>query len=924
VLWGREAECLQLDGLLNAAREGRSGALVIRGEPGMGKSALLRYALERASGMTTIVARGMESESELPFAGLADLVRPLRHALAGMPPLQVAVLSGAVALGPPIEGDRFAVCAATLGLLASAAESSPLLVVVDDIQWLDSGSAEAVLFAARRISAEGVLVLLAIREGEPTSLELSDLPVLHVTGLTEKASLELLADQATARVLHRVAADLHAATQGNPLALIEISTMLTGAQRAGLEALPDPMPSGPRLEHAFVRRVGALPIDTQRALLVAAASESTDIGPIRQAVEQLGLSARAFEAAESSGLVTLDGADIRFRHPLIRSAIYQSAAPGNRREAHSALAQALDGEQVADRRTWHLAAAAAGPDESVASALERTAIRSMARSGYSASAKAFGRAAHLTPERADRARRLVSAANAFYLAGQHAEALHHLDEAAALVPDERSLSEIERLRAVIEMWARTPMLAHELLLAEAERVLANDPESAANLLAEAVAPCVMAGQVHEALSTAKRAHALAQKASRETPPLLISVVLVMALIISGESVRAQQLLDESLARFKAGGPETAHSAMFLMTSIFNVERYDEARQMAAGAAASARRAGAVGLLPYTLAVLSEIEFRTGHWPEAYASASESVRLADETGQRSASAYSLVCLARVEAAQGRDANCIEHVRSAIELAREHGTESILAYAGAALGLLDLGRGRPEQAVVHLEGVALFTQPRGLGEPNVIHWQPDLIESLARTGRTVEALAALELLDRQAEHTGRVWATAAAARCRGYLTEDAGYESHFTRALALHQLKPTPFEIARTQLCFGEVLRRHRRRIEARHHLNDAMHVFERLGAEPWANRARIELLATGERSRKRDVAVSRKLTPQELQIALAVAGGATNREAAAQLFLSPKTIEAHLSNVYAKLAVRSRTELARVFASEQPTTVAAIP
>jgi DNA-binding CsgD family transcriptional regulator len=325
-----------------------------------------------------------------------------------------------------------------------------------------------------------------------------------------------------------------------------------------------------------------------------------------------------------------------------------------------------------------------------------------------------------------------------------------------------------------------------------------------------------------------------------------------------------------------------------------------------------------------LAVLSEVEFRTGNWPAAYAGATESVRLANETRQLSESSYSLACLARIEAHQGRDAECLEHAQSALEIARACGTDCIIAYAGSALGALELGRGHPERAVIHLEEVGRFTQTRGLGEPNVVHWQPDLIESLARTGRTVEALSALALLEVQGEHAGRIWAQAAAARYRGYLAEEAEFESHFARAIKLHQLMPTPFEIARTQLCFGEVLRRHRRRVDARKHLHEALQAFERLGAEPWANRARAELSATGERSRKRDVTSTRRLTPQELQIALAVASGATNREAAAQLFLSPKTVEAHLSSVYSKLGVRSRSELARIFASEQTATSVSAP
>lgn len=915
MLRGREAECARLDGLVKASRNGESSALVIRGEPGVGKSALLRYATDCATGLTTIVTRGLESESELPFAGLADLVRSLHDALARIPPVQAAVLAGAVALGPPVEGDRFAVCAATLSLLAAAAESSPLLVIVDDVQWLDSGSAEAVLFAARRISAEGVLLLFAIREGEPSTLDLSDLPLLQVNGLSEGASMQLLADQTSARVVPRVAADLYKATEGNPLALIEISAQLTESQRAGFEALPDPLPSGPGLEHAFVRRLATLPGHTRLALLLAAASDSSDVGPVRRAMALLAIAPQALEAAESAGLITLDGADVRFHHPLIRSAIYQSAAARNRREAHRALALALDGEQAVDRRTWHVAAAAEEPDESVAFALEQTALRSMARSGYAASAKAFARAARLTPQPAGRTRRLLAAANSSYLAGRHNEALLYLDEGAVLVPGPRDHSEIQRLRAVIEMWAGSPMVAHELLMAEAESALSENPGAAADLMAEAVGPCLMAGQVHKALSTAKRADALARQSSTETS-LLVCVMLAAALINSGESTAARHSLDESLSRFMNHGPESAQSAALLLASLLDVERYDEARQLAAGAAANARAAGAVALLPYILAVHSEVEFRTGNWSTAYANASESVQLAKETGQGTTSAYSLVCLARVEAAQGRDADCVAHVRAAIEIARPHGTESIYAYAGAALGLLELGRGHPEQAAVHLDEVGRFTQSHGLGEPNVVQWQPDLIESLARIGRNTDALRALALLEKQAEHTKRSWALAAAARCRGYLADEATFESQFNQALALHQLMPTPFEIGRTQLCFGEVLRRHRRRVEARDHLYEALHAFERLGAEPWANRARTELSASGERSRKRDVAASRQLTPQELQIALAVAGGATNREAAAQLFLSPKTVEAHLSSVYAKLTIRSRSELARTFAKEQ--------
>jgi DNA-binding CsgD family transcriptional regulator len=327
----------------------------------------------------------------------------------------------------------------------------------------------------------------------------------------------------------------------------------------------------------------------------------------------------------------------------------------------------------------------------------------------------------------------------------------------------------------------------------------------------------------------------------------------------------------------------------------------------------------VGILPYALTILSELEFRTGNFAAAYALGTEAVRLARETGQGSSASYSLVTLARVEAAQGRDDDCHAHTRAAIELARIHGLGSIFNYAGAALGLLELGRGRPAEALVHLEQTAKGFRDEGPSDPNLIQWQPDYIESLARIGRTDDAIRTLETLERDAERTDRVWAKATAARCRGFIShEDA--DAHFRRALEFHQASPSPFEVARTQLCYGEVLRRQRQRIEARHLLREALNTFERLGAEPWAGRAHTELSATGEKARTRDVTATRDLTPQELQISLAVAQGATNREAAAQLFLSPKTVEAHLSSAYRKLGARSRTELVRIFANETASSV----
>jgi DNA-binding NarL/FixJ family response regulator len=914
-LVGRAAECARIEGLLNAARAGQSEVLIVRGEPGVGKTALVRYALERATqaGLTTISARGLESESEIPFAGLADLIRPVRQALSSIPKTQQSVLAGALALGPPVPGDRFAVCAATLSLLAAAAEIKPLLCVVDDVQWLDASSAEAVLFVGRRVEAEGIGMVIALREGEGATIDLADFPTLRLGGLDEAAATRLLADSQPG-IAAEVASQLSAAVGGNPLALLEIPALLSEAELSGAAPLPDPLPAGPNLERAFLRRVRALPAEAQRALVAAAASESGDISPILRALELMRLPAGALDAAESSGLVSIEGAQLRFRHPLVRSAVYEAADPVDRRQAHRALAAALEGEQFADQRAWHLAAAAPAPDENVAAVLERAAERAQLRSGYGAAASALIRAAGLSPSSASRARRLLDGAKALQLAGKPSGALALLNEAASLQPDDSVRSGIEHVRAELEMWVGTPIRAHDRLLVEASRCEASNPTAASILLAEAVFPAWMSSEVSLAMRTAKRAHDLAQRAG-EPIPLVVNIVLAGALVLAGQFQEESVLVDESLVQVSALGPTAASYAQFLIATLLTLERYEDARSLLVRVISEAREASAVGMLPHGLGVLCELEFRCGNLAAAYAVGTESVRLANETGSQNVGSYNLVMLARVEAVQGRDKECRRHVAAAFDIARDHGIGATFHLASATLGLLELGRGRLAEACAHLEEVARLDERYGIAEPNLIQWHGDYIEAFARAGRRIEADRALSSLQQHANRSNRLWTRAVAARYRGYLS-DGDYAKDFEEALELHRSSrtPSPFEIARTQLCFGEVLRRKRDRIRAREELHAALDTFEQLGAEPWADRARAELSATGERARKRNAPSSRDLTPQELQIALAVAGGATNREAASRLFLSPKTVEAHLSSLYRKLEIRSRTDLARLFAS----------
>src|SRR5438067_3473518 len=445
MLFGREVECERIDHLLGRAREGISGALVLRGEPGIGKSALCAYAVGGAEAMTVLRAQGVESEAELPFAALADLLRPLVERLADIPAPPGSALGAALALGPPAASDPFTTCAATLSLLAAAAEDGPLLAVVDDAQWLDRSSAQALLFAARRLDAEGVAVLVATRDGEATPFDGAGLPELALRGLDRDASERLLKASGDPTIAPEVAERLIAATGGNPLALREAPTLLSAGQLAGVEPLEEPLPTSEVLEQAFLRRVHALPEETQRALLVAATSGSTDFDVICAAVEHSGVDATALDAAERAGLLTVGRTTLEFRHPLLRAAVYHGATAAARRAAHEAVAHGL----ASDRRAWHLAAAAPAPDAAVAAELKKAALAARARGGHAEAAAALEQAARLTAEPEQRARRLRSAADETRRSGQAARALVLLDEALATTTSARLRSRIQHLRGVV-------------------------------------------------------------------------------------------------------------------------------------------------------------------------------------------------------------------------------------------------------------------------------------------------------------------------------------------------------------------------------------------------------------------------------------------------------------------------------------------
>jgi DNA-binding CsgD family transcriptional regulator len=927
MLVGRGDEQGRIDALIEHARSGVSGALILRGEPGIGKSALLRYATDRADGMTVLSATGIEAESELPFSGLSELLHPVLELMLEMPPPQSAALAGAFALGPPTEPEPFAVSAATLSLLALTTERQPVLCVVDDAQWLDHASRDALLFAVRRLHADPILVLLTVRDGEPVEFRPPGIPELIIDGIDPAACFRLMELSGGSRPSAAIAERVHAATHGNPLAILETVQLLSQAQLAGMEPVADPLPTGPGIQQSFQGRIAAMPEETREAMLLVAASESGSIDEIRRAAERSGTPILALEAAEVAGLVRNDGLRIQFNHPLMRSAVYYGATAPGRRAAHAALAAALTDPKALVARAWHLAAAAQGEDETVAAALEQAAVEARRRSGQAAAARAFERAARLTPDREQRARRLHEAGTDAYVGGESALGVKLLDEALLLAQGISLRADIMHSRARAEMWTGSPRSARRILLAGVDLIEASDPAKATLMLVDAATTAIQEGDVERdfegtvtgALRVAERAYRVGLRAGGQ-PEAAAAGAFGKALIGFRRPDEAHALLVQSLEAIDER--QSLQLAVQLINSAAMFLYFEEFERMRAPLdrlIAAARSASAPGALPYALGHLSELDFRTGRWPQAYAEASEAVALATELDHRFSLIYALACLSWIEAARGLEADCRAHVTTMMAVS-EHAKTMVGGYAARITGLLYLGSGRNEEAIKHLEPLSELLRVASVAAPFLFQETPDLIEAYVHAGRRAQAETALASFQDQVNGTPGYWGPAAAARCRGLLVDD--FEPAFAQAFAFHDRTTMPFERARTELCYGERLRRARRRGEARQQLRGALETFERLGAEPWADRARNELRATGETIR-RDHHASDDLTLQELQVALKVAEGATNREAAAALFLSPKTVEAHLSRIYSKLGVRSRTELAHRFATERAPSLAAV-
>jgi DNA-binding CsgD family transcriptional regulator len=908
VIYGRDPERSRIGELLDGARASRSAALVIWGEAGVGKSALLEDARQRASGMRVLSGSGIESEANLPFAALHQIVRPVLGLVEQLPQPQAVALRGALGVAEGGSDDRFLISLATLSLLAEAAEQEPLLCLVDDAHWLDDASGDALVFVARRFEAEGIVMLFAAREDENRRFEALGLPELRVGGLNRAAAGELI-DRQTAVVLSSEVRDrLITETGGNPLALLELSSALSEAQLSGAEPVLAPMPVSTRVERSFLTRVRRLPDETQTLLLVAAADDTGELPTVLRAAAQLGAVAESLDAAERAGLAQVRGARLELRHPLVRSAVYQAAPLSKRQAVHRALANALDGEADADRRAWHRAAASVEPDPSVVRELEQAAERARRRSGFAAASLAYQRAAALTADEHEQVRQLTSAAENAWLAGRLERAVVILERARPISTTVSERAEIDRWRGLIELNRGLPADGYEILMRAATELAPIDGERALDLLNLAGAGAAYAGDDESQAAVAEVARTVVVP-DNPSSHMLAALLIGIGSHAKGDfdtSVPNLRLALELADELVETGVEQAAALALLFSGRAAVYLGDDraAYRTHHEAAARAREAGALGSLTQILAALTISEVWAGYWDSASANAKESVRLGRELGQQHLVVQALVLLALIAALRGDEDECRTLAAESRELASARGLGVVAEIAQWTLALLELGLGRPEEA---------FRHARDISRTIAVYWSClDRVEAAIRADEEDTARAWLDSFQRWVESSAADWARAVLFHCQALLCEDEREAKRlFLAALDGHTDATRPFEQARTELAYGEFLRRTRRRVEAREHLRAALDGFESLGATLWAERARVELRASGQTARKRDPSTRGDLTAQELQIARFVSEGLSNREVAAQLFLSPRTIDFHLRNVFRKLGISSRTQLARL-------------
>ena len=903
-LTDRYRECGVLDRLVDGVRAGDGRALVVRGEPGVGKTVLLDYLASRASGCRVVRAVGVQSEMELAFAGLHQLCAPMLDHAESLPAPQRAALRTAFGLSAGPVPDRFLVGLAVLGLLSEAAGERPLICVVDDEQWLDHASAQALGFAARRLAADPVGLVFAARvPGE----DMAGLPELVVEGLAEGDAAALLASvlpgPLDARVRERIIADTH----GNPLALLELPRGLTPAQLAGGFGLSGADPLDGRIEESFGRQLETLPRQTQRLVQLAAADPSGDSLLVWRAAGRLGIGAEAAVPAMAAGLAEF-GARVRFRHPLVRSAAYRSASVHERQEMHGALAEVTDSAADPDRRAWHRAQAAPGPDEDVAAELERSAGRAQARGGLAAAAAFLERAALLTPEPERRAQRLLAAARAKREAGALDAALGLLAAVEAGPPDELRAAEAEYLRGQIADDQRRSSDAARLLLSAARHLAPLNAAQARETYLEALTAAMHVGE--EFIPGGARAAAEAARTAPPAPdpPRPVDVVLDAFTVLMTEGYAAAgPALGQALGLLLAldAGTSEARRWRFLsggragMTIAMERCDWESLHALTAGQAQVARDMGALVQWRSATMGLVAAEIMRGEFGAA-ARLVEEERLIAEAAGTPPTATSALLLA---AWRGREQEASGLIEATVREGTARHQGYIVDFARSLAAVLYNGLRRYD-AARDAARQAWQRRPAALGPFAV----PELAEAASRTGDEPLARAALEWLSERTGATPTDWALGIEARVRALLSGGADADRSYRESIGHLARTSGRAQLARSHLLYGEWLRRQNRRLDARVQLRTAHDMLSGMGAEAFAERARRELLATGETVRKRTVETVSELTAQEAHIARLADEGRTNLEIGAQLYLSTRTVEWHLRKVFTKLGISSRREL----------------
>ncbi|GGM97103.1 helix-turn-helix transcriptional regulator [Streptomyces fuscichromogenes] len=898
---GRQAEREAIGRLLASVRDGFSGVLVFTGDAGAGKSRLLEYAAESAQDLTVVRLVGVEAETRLGYGALHRLLRPHFGRLSALPHRQRDALNAAFGLTDAAPSDLHLVGLAALTLLSDVATAAPMLCLIDDVQWLDRESAETLAFVARRLYADCLGLLFAGRDGTGGHDVFGALPALRLEGLADVEARALLTHGVTGHLDQAVAERLVAGTAGNPLALLELAVNLGPEQLAGVTPLPEPLPVNRHLEEHFRQAAALLPADTQTLLLLMATTPTDDQAALRRAAGALGLSIRSATPAVDAGILRR-GTTVGFRHPLIRSAVHSAASVEERRSVQAALAAT----SAPERRAWHLAEATDGPDDNVAAALEAVSDLAQARGGYSEQALVLTRAAEMTTHPGKRAERYLDAAAAHLTSGNLPAVRPLLEVATPDLTGPVARARATRLRASVELFNSRPREVPAMLLEAVADLGTTDPVASWDLLREATYAAIVGGRTITGTTTREVARVTADAWREPALPAWSPDPLMAALARSvayGYAAGAPALA-AALARLRTADDLQEENAFSVMVSIASDELWDiEAKGEILGKLVTADRArGALHGLSMALTALATVEIWDGRFAAAESCYIEADDYMAATGLRESGDFHKALL---YAWTGRETELRAAVAAMNALAESLGIGSTYRWSGQALSIFEIGRGRYREA---LDALLMVFAERSvvIGDVNLA----GMVEAGLRAGDRDAAAMAMERMEERAPVAGTPWALGLLARCRALMTDDDGAEHLYQESISQLEKVPVAVELAWSRLLFGEWLRRRRRRADARVQLRAAYEAFESWGAAPFAERARAELLATGERARKRTVDTQFDLTPQERHVAMLAASGLTNPEIATQLFVTTSTIEFHLSRVFRKLGITSRKQIGR--------------